>query len=80
NNIVTSDTRSIFLNTVDSTPEKKCINCGLCNQKCPVGLNPKYLKEHKDADRSKCINCGLCSYICPSKINFKAYLGGNHGK
>ncbi len=80
NNIVTSETRSIFLNTVDSTPEKKCINCGLCNQKCPVGLNPKYLKEHKDADRSKCINCGLCSYICPSKINFKPFLGGKNGK
>ena len=42
--------------------------------KCPVGLNPKYIKEHKKADKSKCINCGLCSYICPSKINFKECL------
>ncbi len=80
NNIVTSDTRSIFLNTVDSTPEKKCINCGLCNKKCPVGLNPKYIREHKEADRRKCINCGLCSYICPSKINFKPFLGGSDEK
>lgn len=80
NNIITSDTRSIFLNTIDSTPEKKCINCGLCNKKCPVGLNPKYLREHKEADRSKCINCGLCSYICPSKINFKPFLGGQNEK
>ncbi len=78
NNIVTSKTRSIFLNTIDKTPERECINCGLCNKKCPVGLNPKYLKEHSNADRSKCINCGLCSYICPSKINFKPYLGGSN--
>ena len=76
NNVITSDTRSIFLNTVDDCEEKKCINCGLCNSKCPVGLNPKYLKEHKRADRSKCIGCGLCTYICPSKINFKPHLGG----
>ncbi len=78
NNVITEDTKSIFLNTKDPSSEKKCINCGLCNSKCPVGLNPKYLKEHKKADRSKCINCGLCTYICPSKINFKEYLGGKN--
>lgn len=80
NNIITSNTRSIFLNTTDKSKEKKCINCGLCNSKCPVGLNPKYLMEHKKADRSKCIGCGLCTYICPSKINFKKYLGGKDEK
>lgn len=78
NSVITNDTTSIFLNTKDNQVEKKCINCGLCNSKCPVGLNPKYIKEHKKADRSKCINCGLCTYICPSKINFKTCLGGNH--
>lgn len=76
NQIVTSDVRSIFLNTKNKELEKKCINCGLCNIKCPVGLNPKFIKDHKKADRSKCIKCGLCTYICPSKINFKPYLNG----
>ena len=74
NSIITLNTRSIFLNTLDKTSEKECINCGLCTMKCPVGLNPKYIKEHRKADKSKCINCGLCSYICPSKINFKECL------
>lgn len=76
NNIITEETVSIFLNTVDKEVQKKCINCGLCNSKCPVGLNPKYIKEHKNADKRKCIGCGLCTYICPSKINFKECLGG----
>lgn len=74
NSLVTIDTRSIFLNTLANDTEKECINCGLCTSKCPVGLNPKYIKEHKKADRKKCIKCGLCSYICPSKINFKECL------
>ncbi len=78
NTPLTNDIDSIFLNSECSTSEKKCINCGLCNEKCPVGLNPKYIKEHKRADRSKCINCGLCTYICPSKINFKPFLGGKN--
>lgn len=75
NGVVTFNTRSIFLNTISDEKANRCINCGLCNTKCPVGLNPKYIKEHKNADKSKCINCGLCTYICPSKINFKKYLG-----
>lgn len=78
NNVVDYDTKSIFLNTRHEESERKCINCGLCNSKCPVGLNPKYIKEHKNADKSKCIHCGLCTYVCPSRINFKPYLGGNH--
>ena len=78
NEVVDFKTRSIFLSRKLDDVEKKCINCGLCNLKCPVGLNPKYIKEHKKADRSKCIKCGLCTYNCPSKINFKPYLGGHH--
>lgn len=77
NQPITNNIRSVFLNTKDKEREKNCINCGLCNAKCPVGLNPKYLKDHKKADRSKCIGCGLCTYICPSKINFKKYLNNN---
>lgn len=73
--IITKGIRSVFINTVDNSCEIKCINCGLCNLKCPVGLNPKYIMEHKKADKSRCIHCGLCTYICPAKINFKKYLG-----
>lgn len=74
--IITKDITSIFINTCETSESTQCINCGLCNTKCPVDLNPKYILEHKNADTSKCINCGLCTYICPSKINFKTRLGG----
>ncbi len=77
NNIVTRNTRSIFLNTKDTRKEKKCINCGLCMFKCPAGLNPKLIKSGK-GDKSKCIHCGACTYVCPSLINFKKYLGDDH--
>ncbi len=77
NNVITSETRSIFINTYERPECDNCINCGLCNSLCPVGLNPKYIMEHKKADKSKCIHCNLCTYICPAKINFKDYLGGN---
>ena len=77
NSVITNDVRSIFLNTEDVQKEVACINCGLCNLKCPMHLNPKYIKEHSKSDKSKCIKCGLCTYICPSRINFKPYLGGN---
>ncbi len=77
NNIVTKNTRSIFLNTKDTRKEKKCINCGLCMFKCPAGLNPKLIKAGI-ADKSKCIHCGACTYVCPSLINFKKYLGDDH--
>lgn len=76
NNVVTSETRSIFLNTYDCPEEDNCINCGLCTRLCPVGLNPKYIKEHPKANKDRCIHCNLCTYICPAKINFKKCLGG----
>jgi electron transport complex protein RnfC len=78
NTVITKDIRSIFLSPIDEQKEVACINCGLCNLKCPMHLNPKYIKEHKKADKSKCIHCGLCTYICPSKINFKPYVGGSN--
>ncbi len=74
NTIITDDIRSVFLCTRQKEKEQVCINCGLCTNKCPVGLNPKYIKEHRKASFEACLGCGLCTYICPSKINFKKYL------
>ena len=73
NFIIDKNVRSIFINTIEKYTEKKCINCGICTNVCPVGINPKYMYFNKDNKseyyKKKCINCGLCSYNCPSKIN-----------
>lgn len=76
--IVTYNTRSIFFANELKEDAKRCINCGLCKKLCPVSLNPKYIRTHKNASISKCIGCGTCTYICPSKINFKPYLGDHN--
>ncbi|MEG1956096.1 MAG: 4Fe-4S binding protein [Lachnospiraceae bacterium] len=44
---------------------KKCNNCGLCQQNCPVGAIPK---EHPAyTDEEKCISCMRCVSICPTQ-------------
>lgn len=39
-----------------------CINCGLCEQKCPVQA---ISQKGKYVDMDKCINCMRCIKICP---------------
>lgn len=66
---------------VTKRKEKKvdaCINCGICSKKCPMGLNPKYVFDHKGNVRKEyvedCIECGLCRHVCPSNIDLKYYM------
>lgn len=55
-----------------------CINCGKCNDVCPVKLNvqkldqcfmEQKLQEAKQLNVSTCLGCGCCSYVCPSRRN-----------
>lgn len=55
-----------------------CINCGKCNDVCPVKLNVKQLddcfmeqrlRDAKKLNVSTCVGCGCCSYVCPSRRN-----------
>ncbi|MCL2381400.1 MAG: electron transport complex subunit RsxC [Treponema sp.] len=57
-------------------PERNCIRCGSCVERCPSGLiptelNADILKEDSEAfvrhNGLDCIECGSCSYICPAK-------------
>jgi len=56
---------------------RPCINCGWCEDVCPVGLMPDLLVKLLRIDQAEeaealaladCIECGLCSYVCPSKL------------
>lgn len=81
NFIIDDSVRSIFITKLKKYKEKKCINCGLCVNLCPININPKYMYFNRDKKaisyKEKCINCGICSYNCPSKINLNKDVCNN---
>lgn len=78
NTIIWKNTGALlFLNEeeINSKKTEPCINCGVCVDKCPMGLMPlKFeqlflvdeIKEALDFDVLDCIECGVCTYVCPS--------------
>lgn len=58
--------------------DRACIQCGHCEQVCPVEIMPQFLFKSvlaSDFDEAEglglkdCADCGLCTYVCPSKID-----------
>lgn len=45
----------------------KCIGCGLCAKKCPVGAITGERKSAHVIDLNQCIKCGVCFTVCPVK-------------
>lgn len=52
--------------------EKKCIDCGICNKKCPVNIDVQHLKEVKS---SECLSCQICVLNCPKEGALKLKQG-----
>ena len=67
--IVDKNFKGLVITNECKLKEETCINCGLCLNHCPLGINQiEHLVNKKEI---KCLDCGLCSYVCPSNINFK---------
>ncbi|MBL4930714.1 4Fe-4S binding protein [Clostridium paridis] len=48
--------------------EKKCIDCKLCNKKCPMSLEVSSMVQKGDMHNSECILCGQCVDTCPKNV------------
>ncbi|MBU1568231.1 MAG: SLBB domain-containing protein, partial [Proteobacteria bacterium] len=76
---VTKTTSAVLFLTkdeIDTRPHSQCIRCGWCLDACPMGLEPKEIALHVEANLSEvtepfgvfdCFECGSCAYVCPAK-------------
>jgi len=46
----------------------QCINCGICDKKCPMSLPVKTLLKTGKISTSDCILCGECVDHCPKNV------------
>lgn len=62
---------------------RACINCGLCDKRCPVDLLPQFILKTVLAEEMEeamslglldCAECGLCTFVCPGKIEVSSVL------
>lgn len=44
--------------------DSKCIQCGRCQENCPVNAIDK--EDYRKTDSNKCIFCGRCIQVCPT--------------
>lgn len=60
-----------------------CKGCGMCNRKCPEGVNVKAIVKRREIDKQldisdlgieNCIHCGSCTFFCRVGKDITEYL------
>ena len=50
------------------TNQTKCLNCGQCNQACPMAIDlQRNASKGKSGASVRCVGCGHCVDACPAK-------------
>ena len=47
---------------------EKCTQCGVCDKKCPMGLDVKSMAANGSLTSRECILCGICVDSCPKSV------------
>lgn len=48
-----------------SNDKEKCVNCKVCNKRCPMSLDVNQMVTTGNMENSECILCGSCVDNCP---------------
>ena len=84
---VTAEVSGVFVQkgagVVEAYHDYHCVNCGLCVDACPVGLQPNllsrcgefgFVERAEEMDVAGCIECGLCGYVCSAGRPVMQYI------
>ena len=44
--------------------KSKCTSCGLCDESCPMGVEPSKIASYSNIESLNCTQCGLCAESC----------------
>src|SRR5208283_1534036 len=48
--------------------KEKCVNCKVCNQKCPMSIAVESMVQQNSMENTECILCSSCVDNCPKQV------------
>ncbi|QBD86242.1 4Fe-4S binding protein [Clostridium tetani] len=45
--------------------DNNCVNCKVCEKKCPMGISPYEYNNEGKISNIDCIQCKKCAFVCP---------------